>query len=199
MISRSTPFFASTILLITIGCTPQQRAGFARGLRAGAIAASYTLANSGNNYSTLQNGNYVYKPYTPFKSANTPVYLGKLSSNKYDLDSVSNPYGQYGSRYSLKSINNPYGQYGSPYSTKSINNPYTNGGPKLIAQDGTYLGRLNSNEYDPESISNPYGVYGSKYSPNSIMNPFGRYGNHFSQQSIYNPYATKTPIIISDD
>ncbi|SOD42715.1 hypothetical protein [Nitrosovibrio sp. Nv4] len=46
----------------------------------------------------------------------TVKYLGNLSSNPYDPDSTSNPYGRYGSEYSQDSINNPYGQYGSPYS-----------------------------------------------------------------------------------
>lgn len=39
-------------------------------------------------------------------------YLGELSANRYAPDSVSNPYGRYGSRYSPDSINNPYGPYG---------------------------------------------------------------------------------------
>jgi hypothetical protein len=42
-------------------------------------------------------------------------YLGNLNDNRYDSNSVSNPYGQYGSRYSQDSINNPYGRYGNPY------------------------------------------------------------------------------------
>lgn len=46
-------------------------------------------------------------------------YLGKLSNNPYDLDSISNPYGLYGSKYSNYSINNPYGKYGSEYSYQS--------------------------------------------------------------------------------
>lgn len=37
-------------------------------------------------------------------------FLGNLSNNKYDPNSVSNPYGQYGSKYSADSINNPYGK-----------------------------------------------------------------------------------------
>jgi hypothetical protein len=51
-------------------------------------------------------------------------YLGNVNSNPYDPNSISNPYGQYGSPYSPDSINNPYGQYGSPYSPNSVNNPY---------------------------------------------------------------------------
>jgi hypothetical protein len=54
-------------------------------------------------------------------------YLGNLNSNPYDPNSVSNPYGRYGSQYSPDSINNPYGRYGSPYSPESANNPYGHG------------------------------------------------------------------------
>ena len=36
-------------------------------------------------------------------------YRGKLSANPYDPESVSNPYGRYGSEHSADSINNPYG------------------------------------------------------------------------------------------
>ena len=41
-------------------------------------------------------------------------------------DSVSNPYGRYGSKYSPDSINNPYGA-GSRYRHDSPNNPYGEG------------------------------------------------------------------------
>lgn len=54
-------------------------------------------------------------------------YLGNLNSNRYDPNSVSNPYGRYGSKYSSDSINNPYGRYGSEYSSDSANNPYGKG------------------------------------------------------------------------
>lgn len=53
-------------------------------------------------------------------------YRGKLSSNRYDPESVSNPYGRYGSQYSADSINNPYGA-GNPYSSDSPTNPYGTG------------------------------------------------------------------------
>lgn len=63
----------------------------------------------------------------------TGKYLGTLSNNRYDSDSVSNPYGQYGSKYSPDSINNPYGQYGSRYSPDSPNNPYSTNPPAIIS------------------------------------------------------------------
>ena len=65
----------------------------------------------------------------------TGKYLGTLSNNRYDQDSVSNPFGKYGSPYSQDSINNPVGEYGSPYSDKSINNPYATHPPIIIDTD----------------------------------------------------------------
>jgi hypothetical protein len=59
--------------------------------------------------------------------------LGHYSSNPYDLDSTSNPYGA-GNPYNPDSINNPYGKYGSPYSNESANNPYATDAPKLYDQ-----------------------------------------------------------------
>lgn len=66
----------------------------------------------------------------------TGKYLGRLSADRYDPDSTSNPYGRYGSRYSSDSINNPYGQYGSRYSPDSPNNPYATNPPKVISPIG---------------------------------------------------------------
>lgn len=66
----------------------------------------------GERYSTQ------YSTYPP-RIYSGGTYLGELSSNRYAPNSVSNPYGRYGSRYSPDSINNPYGPYGR-YSTQPI-------------------------------------------------------------------------------
>ncbi len=65
---------------------------------------------------------------------NTGRYLGNLSTNPFDPDSVSNPYGRYGSPYSEDSINNPHGKYGSSYSNDSPHNPYATNPPIIIDQ-----------------------------------------------------------------
>jgi hypothetical protein len=62
----------------------------------------------------------------------TGKYLGNLSTNQYDQNSTSNPYGRYGSEYSQDSINNAYGQYGSQYSNDSANNPYATNAPAIV-------------------------------------------------------------------
>lgn len=66
----------------------------------------------------------------------TGKYLGNLSANPYDLNSVNNSHGRYGSAYSQDSINNPYGQYGSRYSNDSPNNPYAVNSPSVESKDG---------------------------------------------------------------
>ena len=65
--------------------------------------------------------------------AKAQQYLGRLSQNRYNADSVSNPYGQYSNKYSPDSINNPYGA-GNKYSADSPNNPYGKGW-KIIGDD----------------------------------------------------------------
>jgi len=68
---------------------------------------------------------------SPYLMGGDGKYLGNLNSNQYDPNSVSNPYGRYGSKYSPDSINNQYGKYGSKYSDDSANNPYANNAPKV--------------------------------------------------------------------
>jgi hypothetical protein len=130
--------------------------------------------------------------------ADCPTYLGRLSANPYAADSTANPYSEVGSPYSAKSVNNPYGAYGSPFSPTSARNPYATDAPKIVAQDGTYLGELSDNPYDPDSVANPYGRYGSPYSSTSIKNPYSTYGSPFSSQSPNNPYATQAPLLFGD-
>ena len=131
--------------------------------------------------------------------ADCPEYLGRLSANPYAADSTANPYSPAGSPYSAKSVNNPYGQFGSPFSPTSARNPYATDAPKIVAQDGTYLGELSDNPYDPDSVANPYGRYGSPYSPTSIKNPYSTYGGPYSSQSPNNPYATQAPLLFGDE
>ena len=50
-------------------------------------------------------------------------YLGNLNSNKFDPDSISNPFGRYGNKFSPDSVNNKFGRYGNPYSPQ-YSNPY---------------------------------------------------------------------------
>jgi len=128
---------------------------------------------------------YYSRPNPPV-ATQSPVMqpsLGAINVNRYNPNSLANPYGA-GSPYKPDGLMNPYSQYGSPYSNKSWRNPYATDAPKLYDSQGNYRGKLSTNPYDPESTSNPYGRYGSKYSPDSINNPYGA-GNPYSCQPIY--------------
>ena len=79
-------------------------------------------------------------------------FLGKITDNQNDNDSILNQYGPYGSRYSNTSIFNPYSPYGSQYGAHSINNPYCATPPKLFI-NGRLLGRISTNRYIPDRIA----------------------------------------------
>ncbi|AGA78886.1 hypothetical protein [Echinicola vietnamensis] len=186
-----------------------------------------------------------------FLKAQDGQYLGKITTNRYDNDSILNKYGPFGSRYSNTSIFNKYSPYGSRYGSYSINNPHSTQPPQLVingdiiayitknrhlnpkidpdnfisklttdpsgilrlrsnsnfesefnrqdsyleADDGTFLGKLTSNEYDSESVLNKYGNFGSQYSTTSIFNEYGTYGGTYSSQSPFNEYSTTPPKI----
>jgi len=58
-------------------------------------------------------------------------YLGNLNANRFDPNSVANPFGRYGSRFSPDSINNPFSRWGSQFSPDGVRNPFATGGPHL--------------------------------------------------------------------
>lgn len=79
----------------------------------------------GSPYSNHSSNN-TYATDAPHLYDQEGHYRGKLSTNQYDPDSVSNPYGRYDSPYSPDSIKNPFGA-GNPYSPSSPTNPYGRG------------------------------------------------------------------------
>jgi hypothetical protein len=60
------------------------------------------------------------------------TYLGKISRNTMDADSITNRFGNYGSPYSSRSILSQYGTYGSEWSSHSPFNRYTRKPPKIV-------------------------------------------------------------------
>lgn len=71
-------------------------------------------------------------------------------------------------------------------------------GLRLVAQDGTYLGTLDS-QFGSESIFNDFGRYGSEFSSTSIWNDFSQYGSKFSSLSAFNELASKPPMLFDED
>jgi hypothetical protein len=63
----------------------------------------------------------------------------------------------------------------------------------LLANDGTYLGKVSSNQFEYESICNNFGPYGNPFAYVSIRNTFGPYGNPYSSTSIRNQFTSTPP------
>jgi hypothetical protein len=85
------------------------------------------------------------------------AYLGRISRDRYDSESIGNSYGEYGSRYSATSIFNTYGEYGGPYGRYSPFNSYSTEPPRVMINDRV-IGYLTKNQYianriDPEELT----------------------------------------------
>lgn len=100
-------------------------------------------------------------PYA-FVTANYPLYLysndgrtflGKLTTNKYDNESISYKYGDYGSKYSNTSIFYQYGDYGSKYSSESAFNSYASEPPIIVDSDGDFIAYLTENKYKTPGVT----------------------------------------------
>lgn len=184
-------------------------------------------------------------------------FLGRITKDKFDQESILNKYGPYGSPYSQTSIFNRYSPYGSPYGQFSINNPYSSAPPKLfidgtfkghvsknrfvekqvpvdtflyllkndlkkllsgnvtqsaamlsgharrgvylLANDGAFLGSLDTNSLSPDSIFNQFSQYGNQFSAVSIFNNFGTYGNPYSALSPFNEFTATPPRIMAGE
>ena len=85
------------------------------------LIASLLLAGSAHAQNLNPYGN---DSNSPKLIAPNGQFLGNVNANRYDPNSIANPYGQYGSQYAPNGVNNQFGQYGSPYSPTSVRSPY---------------------------------------------------------------------------
>lgn len=99
-------------------------------------------------------------------------YLGELSANELNPNSIFNDVGPNGN-LAPTSPRNSIGVYGRPISPYSATNPLATEAPRLYDQEGNCRGKLSTNTLDPDSVSNPLGRYGSSLSPESLNNPLG--------------------------
>jgi hypothetical protein len=65
-------------------------------------------------------------------------YLGLVSSDQYDKESICNQYGDYGSPYQANSIFNKYGTYGGEYSQLGAYNRQA-GRPPALVENGQVI------------------------------------------------------------
>mgnify|MGYP001195119535 FL=1 len=71
-------------------------------------------------------------------------------------------------------------------------------GAKIIAEDGTSLGKLGP-KWETDSIFNDSSEYSTTWSSESIFNSYSDYGNSYSEQSTFNDSASTPPLIISEE
>lgn len=88
--------------------------------------------------------------------ANDGAYLGTVSSNQNNPDSICNRYRAFGSEYSSTSVRNRYSQYGSEYTNQGAYNKDTST-PPAIMYYGRKVGYLTKNKYlsgavDPDML-----------------------------------------------
>lgn len=69
-------------------------------------------------------------------------------------------------------------------------------GGSIVAEDGTYLGRIDKAKFESKSLSNRFGNYGSRFSGTSILNKFGAYGSKYSSTSAFNRFASDPPRVL---
>ena len=101
----------------------------------GSTVSSTSINNPVGQFGSSVSSNSARNPLatdTPKLYSQDGKYLGKVSSNTLDPDSISNPVGRYGSPISPDSINNPVGRYGSSVSPESANNPLATEAPEIV-------------------------------------------------------------------
>jgi len=123
-------FFA----LLGAGCSPAARQGVANAVNAAAVGAAQGSAPNSQKLMI-------------FGGQDHRTYLGCLNCSDYASDSVSNEYGEHGSRYSSASIWNHYNEFGSAYSNFGACNAYATDPPVIVDSEGSFYGRLTLNQY----------------------------------------------------
>jgi hypothetical protein len=81
-----------------------------------------------------------------FILAEDKQYLGKITWNKFDSESVVNEFGSHGSKFSSTSIFNQFGNYGGEIALYSPFNSLAVNPPKIFTQDGAFVAYLTVNK-----------------------------------------------------
>ena len=119
-------------------------------------SANSSSSQNTNTYPSPSNVPSINKSSLLLYSYDGRTYLGKLTSNIYDSESIFNEYGIYGSKFALNSIFNEFGVYGSQFSYKSAFNNFASQ-PPIIISGGKVIGYLTTNTYMANAVS-PYGL-----------------------------------------
>ncbi len=81
-----------------------------------------------------------------FILAEDKQYLGKITWNEFDSESILNEFGRYGGKFSSTSIFNEFGRYGGEIALYSPFNSIAINPPKILTRDGDFVAYLTVNK-----------------------------------------------------
>jgi hypothetical protein len=90
-------------------------------------------------------------------------FLGVISADPFDPESLANPFGPYGDEFSSLSIWNPFSIYGSGFNDLSAYDPFAENPPEIFL-DGEFAGYLTKNtdfssQIDPDDVAEAIGRF----------------------------------------
>lgn len=107
-------------------------------ISASALLIGAAVPSTAQSLSDLDGNGFLFNP-------KTQQFLGNLSSDKFDSESICNQFGDYGSQFSDLSILNQFGDYGSRFSDLSAYNPRAEYPPVLVLSNGEPLAVVSVN------------------------------------------------------
>jgi len=115
------------------------------------------ISPTANQQQPTQTGQAKIKGPLTLYSNDGKTYLGKLTANDLDTDSIYNEFGTYGSKFSTTSIWNEFGTYGGKFSLQSSFNDFATEPPIILDGDGNITGYLTTNKNIQGAVS-PIGL-----------------------------------------
>jgi hypothetical protein len=84
-------------------------------------------------------------------------YLGKITGNQFDANSIVNQFGQYGNQFNPNSMLNEFGKYGNPFSPLSPFNELALNPPVIVSPNGQFVAFLSVNRFKTPGV-NPHSL-----------------------------------------
>jgi hypothetical protein len=109
-------------------------------------------------------------PRLLFGGPSGDVFLGTITRDPADPNSICNQTGVHGSSFQQLSIWNPFGQYGSTFQQTSSWNSFAQTPPRVVDSNGNFHGFFTVNQFLPNRTTEPDLV--------AVLNFFSTTGDH---------------------
>ena len=160
----------------------------------GPYGSKYSTTSIFNKYSQYGSKYGSFSLLNPYCSTPPKLYIkgkfvGHVTINKFVKNQINTETFFYLLETDLNSILN------QKFDLRESDIRSRQGESFIMADDGQYLGKLTSNEFENDSLLNEFGPYGSEFSSTSIFNEFSNYGSEFSSLSPNNEFSSTPPKI----